>query len=128
MMQSCIRVTTSLCRMEFFINPFFMKNSIPQNVKAEKFPFLSRRALRKVRVKPRKKFLEIFTALFGILSYIISEKAPITAFHENRDRCSQICRAFISFLPIRIKSRKFNWYLKYLTNMNATKSRVQKSA
>ena len=39
-----------------------------------KTPCLSRRALVKVGVKPWKKHLESFTALFGILSYIISEK------------------------------------------------------
>ena len=108
--------------------PLFHEKFHPAKCESRKVPILVSARSKKSQSKTRKKFLEIFTALFGMLSYIISEKAPITAFHENRDRCSQICRAFISFLPIRIKSRKFNWYLKYLTNMNATKSRVQKSA
>ena len=52
-------------------------------------------ALEKFRLKPWKNRLESFTAIFGILSYIIS------AFDKDRDRRSEIYRALISYRPAR---------------------------
>ena len=66
------------------------------------------------------ELLERLTAIFGILSYAVSEKQrilgilePMTGFDENRNRRCEICRVFMHvFLASKtkriIKLRKFH--------------------
>ena len=62
----------------------------------------------KVFYENMNELLERLTAIFGILSYAVSEKQrilgilePITRFNENRNRRCKIHRVFIFFLPAR---------------------------